>query len=240
MDELSDAELADVDLTGERSPEPLVFPAVSHSLRRFQGQTGEKLESSSVRYEVVRMLIDGMTYAEIEEYLHTYFNFSVSELTIAAFKRNYLSIYQDRVDRWDKLRYQYVIARITEEMKAATKQLVHEVYELQHLLTITDERIDLIRKDESKQTASYETVLRGLIQTKADLLRRMSAITGSTGMVQAKTDVIKLTALAAQKTLVPHLKDDRKKTAFELFDQEIEGILIAVNAESMTESRSKR
>lgn len=211
----------------------------SFSLRSYSGQTGKKIHDSPLRNEVVRMLMDGMTYPEIVDNLQTHFNFKVAALTIAAFKKNFFHYYQESIDRWDKQRYQYVVARITEEMKEAAKHMVHEVYELQHLITVVDERMDLIRDDEEIRSAAFEGVLKDLIKTKANLLERMSKVTGSTGMDQRLQDMVKHTALAAQKTLVPYLRDDQKDEAFILFDQEIEDILLAIDTETTTVSKIK-
>jgi len=219
---------------------PVTVPKTSHSLRRFQGQTGKKINESTVCYEVVRMLADGMSYPEIVENLHTHFNFGVAELTVAAFKKNFFHYYQERIDRWDKQRHQYLVARITAEMKEAARQMIHEVYELQHLISIIDGRITLLLNDEDRQNASYENVLRGYIQTRAELCKRLSNITGSTGMEQRLKDVVRQTALAAQKTLTPYLREDRKSDAFTLFDQEIEDILLTIEASSAVTVRSKK
>lgn len=211
--------------------QPVAVPKISYSVHVHSGgQTGKKINDDAVRYEVIRMLMDGMTYPEIVENLYTHFNFRVAPLTLAAFKQNFAHLYNDRVDRWDKQRYQYVVARITEEMKEATQQMVHEVYELQHLLVIVDERISIIRDDDDRQSAAYEGVLKDLIKTKALLLERISKITGSTGMEHKLKDMVKQTALAAQKTLVPYLIDDRRDTAFQLFDLEIEDILLTIES----------
>lgn len=216
---------------------PVKLPQVSYSLRSYSGQTGKKINESPYRHEVIRMLMDNMTYPEIVENLKTHFNFKVAELTVAAFKKNFFRYHQECVDRWDKQRYQYVVARITEEMKEAAKHMVHEVYELQHLLTVVDERMDLIRDDEESRSAAFEGVLKDLIKTKANLLERMSKITGSAGMEQRLKDMVRHTALAAQKTLVPHLRDDKKDDAFTLFDQEIEDILIAIDTDMVTATK---
>lgn len=227
--EIIDAEFEEVGEVAEKLP--VQIPQVSYSVRSFSGQTGKKIDDSPYRNEVIRMLMDGTTYPEIVENLQTYFNFKVAELTVAAFKKNFFHFHQERIDRWDKHRYQYVIARITEEMKEAAKHMVHEVYEIQHLIIIVDERMTLIREDAEGRTASFEGVLKDLIKTKANLLERMSKITGSSGMEQRLKDMVKYTALAAQKTLVPYLRDDKKDDAFVLFDQEMEDILIAIDAD---------
>jgi hypothetical protein len=226
------------DTNNDDAPIELPVAQESYSVRRFQGQTGEKIENSSVRYEVVRMITDGMTYPEIVNNLFTHFNFHVAELTVAAFKRNFLHFYQERIDRWDRQRYQYLVARITEEMKEASRKMIHEVYELQHLVGMIDGRINLIQNREDMQNAAYEAQLRGYLQLKAELLKRLSEITGSTGMDQRLKDVVKQTALAAQKTLTPYLKDDRREDAFVLFDQEIEDILISIEAGSSPKAKA--
>jgi len=217
--------------------QPIKVPKVSHSVRNFGGQTGKKINESSVRYEAIRMLADGMTYPEIVENLHTHFNFPVAELTLAAFKKNFFHFYNDRIDRWDKQRYQYIVARITEEMKETARQMVHEVYELQHLLAVVDERIALIRSDANRQSAAYEGVLKDLVKTKAALLERVSRVTGSTGMEAKLKDMVKQTALAVQKTLAPYLIEDRRETAYQLFDQEIEDILMSIESGMATVSK---
>lgn len=235
--EIVDAEIVDAEVVDAEVVEvdtiklPVKIPQVSYTLRSFSGQTGKKINDSPYRNEVVRMLLDGTTYPEIVENLQTHFNFKVAVLTLAAFKKNFFHYYQESVDRWDKQRYQYVVARITEEMKEAARHMIHEVYEVQHLLTIVDERMDLIRDDKEGRTASFEGVLKDLIKTKGNLLERMSKITGSSGMEQRLKDMVKHTALAAQKTLVPYLRDDKKNDAFILFDQEIEDILMAIDAD---------
>jgi len=213
-------------------PVPVKTPKSSIATRSYSGQTGKKINDSPLRYEVIRMIADGMTYPEIVDNLHTHFNFRVAELTVAAFKKNFYHHHQERIDRWDKQRYQYVVARITEEMKEAARQMVHEVYELQHLLVVVDERIDLIRgsEDDAPRSAAYEGVLKDFVKTKASLLERMSKITGSTGVEARLKDMVKQAALAAQKTLVPYLKEDRRDDAFMLFDQEFEDILRSIDS----------
>lgn len=230
-------ELLDVANNSEEPLEPEVINlpvpvSTSHALRRYHGQTGDKINKNPVRYEVVRMLMENMTYPEIVENLRIHFGFKVAELTVAAFKKNFLHYHSKRIDRWDKQRHQYLVARITEEMKEASRSMVHEVYELQNLLVVVEERMDLIRNDEDMRSSSYEGVLKDLIRTKAALLERMSKITGTTGMEGRLKDVVKQTAMAVQKTLVPHLKEDRRDEAFMLFDHEIEEVLMNIESVS--------
>jgi len=193
----------------------------------------EKLVNSPFRFEAIRLMLDGLTDERVAEQLDIVFNYRCSTATIAAFRDNYLSMYGYLVEKWDKSRSQTLIARSTSEMKAVSSKVAKEVFELQKLVEIADERIDLIRTNPERQSAAYEGVLKDLIKTKALLLERMSKITGTTGMEERLKEVIKKTAQAIQRTLIPHLKEEEKESAFEAFEKEITAILVAVEADTV-------
>jgi len=191
--------------------------------------TGKKIHDSRYCFEVVRMLLDGKSYLEIVEMLRYVYQFSVNEVTLVGFKRRFYPYYRDFIDRVDKARHQHLVARITEEMKEAAQQAVHEVFELDSLLVVVEERIQLLRSlPTNRHTAAFEGVLNSYVRTKADLLKRMSEVTGSSGIEEAKKEVVRKTALAAQKTLLAYLIPDKKVEALMLFEQELEEILLSI------------
>ena len=61
-------------------------------------------------------------------------------------------------------------------------------------------------------------------------MERVTRLTGSSGMEERLKDVIKQTAMAAQRTLIPYLKEEEKAKAFSLFEQEIMDILTNLEA----------
>lgn len=200
------------------------------SPRRIKG-TGKKIDDSEVRYEVVRMLLDGMSYAEISEVLRTLYHFKATELTLAAFKENYFGWYRDFIDRVDKARHAHLVARITEEMKEAAQGAVHEVFELQNLLVILDECIERIREMPLvKRTASYEGYLKDYILAKVRILERMTKITGSSGYEEKLKDMVRLTALAAQKTVIQYIQEEHQEKAFALFETELRSLLESIES----------
>jgi len=210
----------------EVTPPTSPFP----SPKRSKG-TGKKIDDSEVRYEVVRMLLDGMSYAEISEVLRTLYHFRATELTLGAFKKNFYGWYKDFVDRVDKARHAHLVARITEEMKKAARGAVHEVFELQSLLVILDECIAHIREMPfTKRTASYEGYLKDYILAKTRLLERMTKITGSSGYEEKLKDMVYRTALAAQNTLVQYLDPAQQEKAFALFEIEIQTLLESIES----------
>ena len=98
-----------------------------------------------------------MSYVEISEVLRNLYHFNARELTLGAFKNNFYPLYKDFIDRIDKARHTHLVARITDEMKSAAKGMVHEVFELQNLLVILDERISIIRElPAASRTSSFE------------------------------------------------------------------------------------
>lgn len=200
------------------------------SPKRSKG-TGKKIDDSVVRYEVVRYLLDGMSYAEISEVLRTLYHFRATELTLAAFKTNFYGWYKDFIDRVDKARHAHLVARITEEMKTAARGAVHEVFELQSLLVILDECITRIREMPLvKRSASYEGYLKDFILAKVRVLERMTKITGSSGYEEKLKDMVRLTALAAQKTVIQYIKEEHQEKAFALFETELRALLESIEA----------
>lgn len=198
--------------------------------KSYSVQTGDKLNRSDARYEVIRMLLDEMSYAEICQNLKHIFKVDVAETTIMAFKKTYFALYKDMIEKWDRSRHQYIVARVTEEMKLASKKMVQEVHEIERLKGIVDDRIKKIRNDVEKQNAAYESVLKDYIKTAAQLSARLSEITGSTGVEEKLKEMVKRTAMAAQKTLHPYVQSDRKDEVFKLFDQELEEILLSIES----------
>jgi len=192
--------------------------------------TGEKLSKSDAKYELIRMLLDGMSYVEIVQTLKHLFRIETSESSVAAFKKNFFPLYKDMIEQWDTSRYQYIVARVTEEMKVAAKKAVQEVHEIDRLRDIINERIALIISDDARKSAAYEGVLKDYIKTAAALAQRTSEITGSTGVEEKLKEMVKRTAMAAQKTLYPYVQGDRKDEAFKLFDQELEELLVSVDS----------
>lgn len=201
---------------------PSVIPPTAPLPTKTNRSTGAKIDESPVRFEVVRCLLDDMSYTEILEVLHSLYGFRTSEVTLAAFKKNFFPYYKDLIDRVDKARHAHLVARITNEMKAAASGMVHEIFELQSLLVILDEGMDRIRTlSDLKRNASYETTLKDFVLAKARLLERMTKISGSSGLEEKLKDIARRTALAAQKTLVQYLKDDERDKALSLFEIEL-------------------
>ena len=211
-----------VNMNEEEAP---IVPAKTYST-----STGDRVNRSEVRYEIVRMLLDNMSYMEIRTNLKHIFKIECAEETIMAFKKNYLPIYKDMIEKWDMSRHQYLVNRISDEMKMATKKMVQEIHELDTLMAIVDDRIKKCRSDPEKQTAAYEGVLKDYIRTKALFAQRVSAITGSTGVEEKLKEMVHMTAMAAQKTLHPYIGADRKDEVYKLFDQEIESILLSIES----------
>lgn len=200
------------------------------SPKRVKG-TGKKINDSEVRYEVVRMMLDEMSYAEISEVLRTLYHYKATELTLAAFKQNFFGWYKDFIDRIDKARHAHLVARITEEMKKAAQGAVHEVFELQSLLVILDECIARIRDMPlTRRSASYEGYLKDYILAKVRILERMTKITGSSGYEEKLKDIVHLTAIAAQKTVIQYLKEEHREKAFALFETELRAILESIES----------
>jgi len=189
-----------------------------------------KIDDSPVRYEVVRMMLDNMTYDQITKNLRIYFGMECGENTLLAFKKDWLPYYKELIDKWDKARYPALIIKLSSEVQERTKDLIQEVTEIQALVNIVDERIRLIRDDEESRSANYEKVLNDFIRTKAQLMERVTRLTGSSGMEERLKDVIKQTAMAAQRTLIPYLKEEEKAKAFSLFEQEIMDVLTNLEA----------
>lgn len=201
---------------------PSVTPPTAPLPTKTNRSTGAKIDESPVRFEVVRCLLDDMSYTEVLEVLHSLYGFRTSEVTLAAFKKNFFPYYKDLIDRVDKARHAHLVARITNEMKAAASGMVHEIFELQSLLVILDEGMDRIRTlSDLKRNASYETTLKDFVIAKAKLLERMTKISGSSGLEEKLKDIARRTALAAQKTLVQYLKDDERDKALTLFETEL-------------------
>lgn len=201
---------------------PSVTPPTAPLPTKTNRSTGAKIDESPVRFEVVRCLLDDMSYTEILEVLHSLYGFRTSEVTLAAFKKNFFPYYKDLIDRVDKARHAHLVARITNEMKAAASGMVHEIFELQSLLVILDEGMGRIRTlSDLKRNASYETTLKDFVLAKARLLERVTKISGSSGLEEKLKDIARRTALAAQKTLVQYLKDDERDKALSLFETEL-------------------
>lgn len=201
---------------------PSVTPPTAPLPTKTNRSTGAKIDESPVRFEVVRCLLDDMSYTEILEVLHSLYGFRTSEVTLAAFKKNFFPYYKDLIDRVDKARHAHLVARITNEMKAAASGMVHEIFELQSLLVILDEGMGRIRTlSDLKRNASYETTLKDFVLAKARLLERITKISGSSGLEEKLKDIARRTALAAQKTLVQYLKDDERDKALSLFETEL-------------------
>lgn len=201
---------------------PSVTPPTAPLPTKTNRSTGAKIDESPVRFEVVRCLLDDMSYTEVLEVLHSLYGFRTSEVTLAAFKKNFFPYYKDLIDRVDKARHAHLVARITNEMKAAASGMVHEIFELQSLLVILDEGMDRIRTlSDLKRNASYETTLKDFVIAKAKLLEQMTKISGSSGLEEKLKDIARRTALAAQKTLVQYLKDDERDKALTLFETEL-------------------
>ena len=212
----------------QEAHEIITLPAITTPItkRKNNTSTGDKLDKSAVRYEVTRMLLDGMSYKEIELALQALFGIKAAELTIVAFKENYYPYYKDLIDRVDKARHSHIVARISDEMKASARGMVSELLELQKAIVIIDERIALVRAlPAESRTASYEGTLKDFIGTKVRILERIAKITGSSGLESRMIDVVKRTALAAQRTLVQHLNEDEAELAFEMFESEMRTIL---------------
>ena len=203
---------------------------VAKSTGGYHAQTGDKLDRSPVKYEVVRMLLDEMSYSEISRTLKATFGMECTDSTVAAFKKTFYPLYKNLVEKWDMSRHQSIVARVTEEMKHTSKKRVQEVHELDKLLIIIDERIKKLRNDSEKQSAAYEGILNNYIKSKAILLQRVSEITGSTGVEEKMKEMVQRTALAAQKTLHPYVMSDSKDEAFRLFELELEDLLASIES----------
>jgi len=204
-------------------------PSVPFS--RVNRSTGAKIDDSPCRFEVVRLLLDDLSYTEILEALVSLYGFKTSELTLAAFKKNYFPYYKDLIDRIDKARHAHLVARITSEMKSAATGMVHEVFELQSLFVILDEGMARIQDlSDLKRSASYEATLKDFVIAKARLLERMTKITGSSGLEEKLKDVARRTALAAQKTLVQYLEESSREKALSLFETELRLLLETIES----------
>lgn len=220
-----------VDVSGGSEPVPDVIKLPPENppsipLAKVNKSTGAKIDDSSYRFEVVRLLLDDLSYPEILEALVSLYGFKTSELTLAAFKKNYFPYYKDFIDRIDKARHAHLVARITAEMKSAATGMVHEVFELQSLLVILDEGVHRIQDlSDLKRNASYESTLKDFVLAKARLLERITKITGSSGLEEKLKDVARRVALAAQKTLMQYLKDDERDKALSLFETELRLLL---------------
>jgi hypothetical protein len=209
---------------------PTVIPP-TEPFPTYAKSSGKKIDISPVRYEVVRMILDGMSFVEISEVLRTLYHVKVTELTLAAFKKNYFSYYKDFVDRIDKARHAHLVARITEEMKLHARGMVHEVFELQAMLSILDESVGRLRAlPDARRSAAYEGALKDFILAKARILERITKVTGSSGLEEKLKDVIRETALIAQKTLIQYLREEDRDKAFTLFDQELRTLLESVES----------
>jgi len=206
--------------------------AIEIPAKGYKVSTGDSLHRSEARYEIVRMLLDNMSYMEICANLKHIFKISCAESTVLAFKKNYLPLYKDMIEKWDMSRNQYLVSRITEEMKTTSKKMVQEIHELDKLMAIVDDRIKKCRSDPDRQTAAYEGVLKDYIRTKAMFAQRISEITGSTGVEEKLKEMVHRTAMAAQKTLHPYVGPDRRDEVFKLFDQELEEILLSIESGS--------
>ena len=82
-------------------------------------------------------------------------------------------------------------------------------------------------------SASYETTLKDIILAKAKILERMTKITGYSGLEEKLKDVVKSTALAAQRSLIPYLEEldeDKKEKALSLFEAELLSILQSIDS----------
>jgi len=208
---------------------PLTSPTMP--LPKKTKSTGAKIDDSRVCFEVVRYLLDGMSYAEIVEVLASLYQFKTREITLAAFRKNFYPYYKDFIDRVDKARHAHIVARITDEMRSAAKGMVHEVWELQSLLVILDEGIERMRELPSmKRNASYEGALKDFVLAKTRILERITKISGSSGLEEKLKDVARSVALAAQKTLVQYLKEDERDNAFALFETELRALLESIES----------
>jgi hypothetical protein len=204
-------------------------PSVPFS--RANRSTGAKIDDSPCRFEVVRLLLDDLSYTEILATLVSLYGFKTSELTLAAFKKNYFPYYKDLIDRIDKARHAHLVARITSEMKSAATGMVHEVFELQSLLVVLEEGIVRIQElSDLKRSASYENTLKDFVVAKARLLERITKITGSSGLEEKLKDVARRVALAAQKTLIQYLEESSREKALSLFETELRLLLDTIES----------
>ena len=187
------------------------------------GNTGQRLNDSQYRYEAVRLLLEGHSYQEISDLLYEFFNYKVTPQTIASFKRNFFPYYEEIIDRWEKRRYQNIVARLSEEIKNIHRRASEEVFEIQRSLTIIDERVKKLTAVPSI-AAPIEVAINQYINTKQRLLERATRLTGSSGLERKLKDTVSQTMLAVQRTLIPYLMSDRKAEAFELLDRDLEEI----------------
>jgi len=231
---VSDEQVIDAQEESNTIPDVIKLPLETPPtipLPKTNKSTGAKLDESPYRYEIVRLLLDGLSYPEIQEALVSLYGFKTSPLTLAAFKTNYYPYYKDFIDRVDKARHAHLVARITTEMKSAATGMVHEVFELQSLLVILDEGIERMRDlSDLKRNASYESTLKDFVLAKSRLLERITKITGSSGLEEKLKDVARRTALAAQRTLMQYLKDDERDNALSLFETELRLLLETIES----------
>jgi len=188
-----------------------------------------RVDSSPVRYEVVRMISDGMSYEQISANLKSFFGVDFGVGTIAEFKKGWYPYYEELIDKWDKSRYPSLIAKLSTAVKERAQNLAQEVVELQKMIQLIDDRIKEIQ-DNKESSIGHERVLNDYIKTKAALLERATKLVGASGLEGKLKNVVKQTALAAQRSLIPYLKEEDKAKAFALFEQEISSILNNIEA----------
>jgi hypothetical protein len=188
-----------------------------------------RVDSSPVRYEVVRMISDGMSYEQISANLKSFFGVDFGVSTIAEFKKGWYPYYEELIDKWDKSRYPSLIAKLSTAVKERAQNLAQEVVELQKMIQLIDDRIKEIQ-DNKESSIGHERVLNDYIKTKAALLERATKLVGASGLEGKLKNVVKQTALAAQRSLIPYLKEEDKAKAFALFEQEISSILNNIEA----------
>ena len=109
-------------------------------------------------------------------------------------------------------------------MTAETSTIFKEVNELHKILSIIDERIELIR-DEEDRSAQYEKVLVDLLRARMSLLERQTRVVGSSGMTERLKDAVKQTALVMQETLLPFITETDRERAYDLFLREVSKVL---------------
>jgi len=225
----------DANYIGNEQPSPLVstvkLPPISPISRirsDYDGNTGQKINESVYRYEVIRLIMEGYSYQEISVLLYEHFNFRISATVISAFKRNYFELYEETIDRWEKLRHQSIVARLAEESRAAARKAYEEVYEIQRSLALIEERIKLL-KDSKGVSPPVEVAINQYVNTKARLLERQTKVTGQSGLENKLKDMIKTVMIAVQRTLIPYLQPDRKEEAFTLLDNDLRSIIEGID-----------
>ena len=186
---------------------------------------GITLNDSYVRYEITRMILAGHSNIQISRDLEQYFNIKATPGLITAFQKNYYPLYCNIVTKWEASKVANVSVKANlDTMTAETSTIFKEVNELHKILSIIDERIELIR-DEEDRSAQYEKVLVDLLRARMSLLERQTRVVGSSGMTERLKDAVKQTALVMQETLLPFITETDRERAYDLFLREVSKVL---------------